>query len=123
MDSLEKLNKSYVVEYRSKAICAPLYVRKRNTDEQGNPDRWITFEEAIKIVQEKNLFFSAEGSSFRSSWDLAVELNSMLDIKNCNLARMVYYKSKKNNAEIPEEVFAHISKKTLSDWYESLYND
>ena len=123
MDSLDKLDKIYVVEYRSKAICSPLYVRKRNTYEQGNPDRWVTFEEAIKIVKEKKLFFSAEGSAFRSSWDLAVELNSMLGLENCSRPRMIYYNAKKNNTEIPEEVFAHISKKTLNDWYESLYKD
>lgn len=120
MEALEKLDEVYVVEYRSKAICSPLYISKRNTYEERNPDRCVSFEEAIKIVREKNLFFSAEGSAFRSSWDLAVELNSMLKIKNCNRPRMVYYKSRKNNTEIPEEVFAHISKKTLNDWYEHL---
>ncbi len=123
MESLEKLNKSYVVEYRSNAICSPLYVRKRNTYEQGSSDRWVSFEEAIKIVKEKNLFFSAEGSAFKSSWDLAVELNYMLGLDNCNRPRMVFYNAKKNNTRVPEEVFAQISEKTLNDWYESLYKD
>ncbi len=121
MKSLEELDSMYVFEYREKALCSPVYIRMRNTYEQGNPNRWVTFEDAINIVKEKRLCFSAEGSAFMSSWNLAVDLNSMLGLENCTHPRMVYFKAKKDNAEIPEAVYTHISKKTLDDWYESLY--
>ena len=120
MLDFEKLNRIYTVEYSSNVENIPLYISKRDTYEEGIQEKCISFEQAIQIVKDKSLFFSAEGSAFKSSWDLAIELNNLLEVKNCNTARMVYYKAKKDNTEIPKEIFTYVSEKTLKDWYENL---
>ncbi len=74
MLDFEELDKLYTVEYTSNVENVPLYISKRGTYEEGNPEKCISFEEAIKLVKEKTLFFSAEGSAYKSSWDLATRV-------------------------------------------------
>lgn len=119
MIDLERLNETFCVEYRKNAINAPLYIAKKDSFEVKPAERCIDFLTAIDLAKEKNLVFSAEGSAFKSSYKVAIALNSFLG-KEPFIPRMIYFDCIESGKIIPKDVFKTISEKQLKNWYESL---
>ncbi len=100
MLDFQTLDTLFTVEYQSNIENVPLYISRKNIYEEGIPERCVSFNQAVKLVKNKKLFFTAGGPTYKSSWDVAIQLNSLLDVKNCYIPRMVYYKAKKVGTKI-----------------------